>query len=110
MLLPKKLRFWLFDRLSVKTMRYVTSVPRREAEGKPPLVLDSRPPKRPVRDFLSEETRFRMVERTDPERYKRLMAASQEQAQRNFAIYQQLAGIAVPVDRDETPEASPAAG
>ncbi|MHC5012879.1 MAG: carboxymuconolactone decarboxylase family protein [Planctomycetota bacterium] len=33
MLLPKKLRFWLFDRLSVKTMRYVTSVPRSEATG-----------------------------------------------------------------------------
>ncbi len=33
MLLPKNLRFWLFDRLSIKTMRYVTAVPRREATG-----------------------------------------------------------------------------
>jgi pyruvate-ferredoxin/flavodoxin oxidoreductase len=75
--------------------------PRRSAEGKPPLVLDSRPPKRPVRDFLSEETRFRMVERADPQRYRELMAASQQQAERNFAIYQQLAGISVPVESDD---------
>ena len=39
-----------------------------------------------------------MVERSDPERYKRLMAASQQHAERNYAIYQQLAGIKVPVD------------
>jgi pyruvate-ferredoxin/flavodoxin oxidoreductase len=78
--------------------------PRRLAEGKPPLQLDSRPPKRPVRDFLTEETRFRMVERTDPQRYRRLMAASQQQAERNYAIYQQLAGISVPAEGE--PEAS----
>ncbi|MEN8207131.1 MAG: hypothetical protein ABFS24_14135 [Pseudomonadota bacterium] len=32
-LLPKKLRFWLFDTLSVKTMRYLESVPRHKANG-----------------------------------------------------------------------------
>jgi hypothetical protein len=32
-LLPKTLRFWLFDILSVKTMRYVDSVPRHKAQG-----------------------------------------------------------------------------
>jgi hypothetical protein len=32
-LLPKKLRFWLFDTLSVKTMRYLESVPRHKAQG-----------------------------------------------------------------------------
>jgi hypothetical protein len=32
-LLPKKLRFWLFDALSVKTMRYLESVPRHKANG-----------------------------------------------------------------------------
>ncbi len=79
--------------------------PRRLAEGKPPLVLDSRPPKRPVRDFLLEETRFRMVERSDPERYKRLMASSQQHAERNYAIYQQLAGITVPTAGEPEPEA-----
>ena len=32
-LLPKSLRFRLFDSLSVKTMRYVTTVPRHKASG-----------------------------------------------------------------------------
>jgi hypothetical protein len=32
-MLPKKLRFNLFERMSVKTMRYVSAVPSREAEG-----------------------------------------------------------------------------
>ena len=30
-MLPDKLRHWMFDRLSVKTMRYVTAVPWSEA-------------------------------------------------------------------------------
>ena len=32
-LLPRTLRFWLFDTLSVKTMRYLQSVPRHKARG-----------------------------------------------------------------------------
>jgi hypothetical protein len=32
-MLPQKLRFELFDRLSVQTMRYVKSIPRKEAKG-----------------------------------------------------------------------------
>jgi hypothetical protein len=32
-MLPAKIRFWLFDRLSVKTMRYVSAVPTSKAEG-----------------------------------------------------------------------------
>jgi len=32
-MLPKKLRLWLFNRLSIKTMRYVTAVPRSKARG-----------------------------------------------------------------------------
>jgi len=32
-LLPKTLRFWLFDNLSVKTMRYLQSVPRHKASS-----------------------------------------------------------------------------
>ena len=32
-MLPKTLRFWLFDTLSIKTMRYVRSVPTRKAKG-----------------------------------------------------------------------------
>lgn len=32
-MLPKTIRFWLFDKLSLKTMRYVHAVPRSKAKG-----------------------------------------------------------------------------
>jgi AhpD family alkylhydroperoxidase len=32
-MLPSKLRYWLFDTLSVQTMRYVSAVPPRQASG-----------------------------------------------------------------------------
>lgn len=32
-MLPAQFRFWLFDRMSVKTMRYVSAFPDRQAEG-----------------------------------------------------------------------------
>ena len=39
-LLPKTLRYWLFDSLSVKTMRYVDAVPRHKASGVVAAVYD----------------------------------------------------------------------
>src|SRR5262249_37787914 len=33
LMLPKKLRFWLFEALSLKTMRYVHAIPRSKAAG-----------------------------------------------------------------------------
>jgi pyruvate-ferredoxin/flavodoxin oxidoreductase len=71
--------------------------PRRVADGKPPLLLDSQPPKGTVRDFVSLETRFRMVEKQDPKRFATLMDAAQREATQRFAVYQQLAGIMVPL-------------
>jgi pyruvate-ferredoxin/flavodoxin oxidoreductase len=46
--------------------------------------------------------RFRVVERTDPERFRRFVKEAQEGAQRRYAVYQQLAGITIPqVDAGE---------
>jgi hypothetical protein len=39
-MLPRKLRLWLFDRLSIKTMRYVTAVPKKKATGLTKRVYD----------------------------------------------------------------------
>ena len=39
-MLPAKFRYWLFDTLSVKTMRYVTAVKTREARGLTKKVYD----------------------------------------------------------------------
>ena len=70
--------------------------PRRVAAGEPPLKLDSGPPKVRPRDYMRNETRFRMVERQDPVRFKRLLAAAEMQARQRYAVYQQLAGITIP--------------
>jgi pyruvate-ferredoxin/flavodoxin oxidoreductase len=69
--------------------------PRRLALGEPPLKLDSGAPKLRARDYMSLETRFRMVEKQDPERYKRLLARAEREARDRFSIYQQLAGLKV---------------
>jgi pyruvate-ferredoxin/flavodoxin oxidoreductase len=70
--------------------------PRRVAQGLPPLVLDSAPPKVKARDYMRNETRFRMVEKLDPLRFKRLLAMAETRAAQRYAVYQQLAGVKVP--------------
>jgi pyruvate-ferredoxin/flavodoxin oxidoreductase len=84
--------------------------PRRLVKGEPPLNLDYGPPKGRVADYMRNEARFRMVERADPARYKRFVAEAQAAAQKRYAVYQQLAGITVPVVEpkpDETPAPTP---
>src|SRR5688572_4863574 len=71
--------------------------PRRLVKGEPPMRLDYGPPKGRVADYMRNESRFRMVERADPARYKAFVAESQAAAERRYAVYQQLAGITVPV-------------
>jgi pyruvate-ferredoxin/flavodoxin oxidoreductase len=70
--------------------------PRRAAKGEPPLALDSKPPRGKVRDYMQAETRFRMVEKLDPDRFKRFLAESQRQAEQRWGVYRQLAGLTVP--------------
>ena len=79
--------------------------PRRLVQGEPPLKLDYGPPKGRVGDYLRNESRFRTIERADPARYKSFVTESQAAADRRYAVYQQLAGITVPIIRvaDENP-------
>jgi pyruvate-ferredoxin/flavodoxin oxidoreductase len=82
--------------------------PSRPREEKPPLQLDSKAPRAKVSELLPLETRFRMVEKIHPERYREFLAESQRQAERRFAVYQQLAGLTIPQlgEASEVPEAS----
>jgi hypothetical protein len=52
---------------------------------------------------MRNESRFRVVERTDPERFKAFLKDAQESARRRYSIYQQLAGIKVPADAEKEP-------
>ncbi len=72
--------------------------PRRLAEGEPPLVLDSGPPTTTLRSYMSNETRFRMVERSHPERFTALLESAEREAMRRREIYEQLARIRVRPD------------
>ncbi|HSE42950.1 MAG TPA: pyruvate:ferredoxin (flavodoxin) oxidoreductase [Acidobacteriota bacterium] len=80
--------------------------PRRLVKGEPPLNLDYGPPKAKVADYMRNESRFRMIERADPARYKYFLQESQAAAERRYAVYQQLAGITVPVIETKDEEQS----
>jgi pyruvate-ferredoxin/flavodoxin oxidoreductase len=78
--------------------------PHRLAKGEAPLKLDSGAIKVTVFEYMRTEARFRMVERMDKDRFKRLAAEAQDDAHRRFALYKQLAGISVPARQKDGPE------
>ncbi len=69
--------------------------PKRISAGAPPLVLDSGPPKGSLRDYMLNETRFRMVEKMDPKRFALLMEYAERHARRRTETYEQLAKLVV---------------
>jgi pyruvate-ferredoxin/flavodoxin oxidoreductase len=69
--------------------------PRRVPEGQVPLSLDSRQPKIPISEFTRNETRFRMVERRDPARFRELMERAQRHVDNRFGMYEYLSHMTV---------------
>jgi pyruvate-ferredoxin/flavodoxin oxidoreductase len=65
--------------------------PRRVAAGLPGLVLDSGAPSTPLGAFMRNETRFRMVEREDPARFKRLLEVSEREIAERWKLLEKLA-------------------
>jgi pyruvate-ferredoxin/flavodoxin oxidoreductase len=63
--------------------------PRRIAEGKAPMQLDSGPPKVRVKDYVRNELRFRMK----PEAAPAFEEAAQHQVDQRVALYNKLAAI-----------------
>ena len=70
--------------------------PRRIEQGVPALQLDSVPSRSDLTQFMRNETRFRIVEHQDPERFRELAAAAQRQNAYRMALYQQLATLVPP--------------
>jgi len=64
-----------------------------EAAGTTPFRLDSKPPSVPLRDMLSTEGRFAMLERSDPQRSAMLRAGLQRDVDERWSYYEQLAGV-----------------
>jgi pyruvate-ferredoxin/flavodoxin oxidoreductase len=79
--------------------------PRRLVKGEPPLHLDYGPPKADVADYMRNESRFRVIERANPERFKTFLDESRAAALRRYAVYKQLAGITAPVFEAKSDEA-----
>ena len=59
--------------------------------GKNPFLLDSPRPRMPLRDYHVKELRFRMLMTSDPESAERLLALGQEQVNRRWAEYEEMA-------------------
>ena len=65
--------------------------PRRKAEGRNPLVLDSKEPTVPLEDYMYSENRFRMLKKSDPERAAKLLVAAKQDVAERFKMYQRWA-------------------
>ncbi len=65
--------------------------PLKRAAGENPLTLDSRPPKLPLRDYLRMETRFRMLELSQPDVARILFDQAQADVHTRRAFYEYLA-------------------
>jgi pyruvate-ferredoxin/flavodoxin oxidoreductase len=65
--------------------------PALESEGKNPFQLDSHDPKIKLQDYIYTEGRYRMLQRSDPEAAKTLLAHAQESVNHRWAQYKKLA-------------------
>ncbi|MHC5109089.1 MAG: pyruvate:ferredoxin (flavodoxin) oxidoreductase [Planctomycetota bacterium] len=70
--------------------------PRRLDAGEPPLIIDAPGGKIPVAEYMKNETRFRMVEKINPDRFRVFAGRAQLAAERRMAIYQHLAKLSLP--------------
>lgn len=58
--------------------------PRLRAEGKNPLQLDSKPPKQPLRDYIMNEARYRMLFQSNPDAAEHFLTEAQEIVKRRW--------------------------
>ncbi|MBK7106891.1 MAG: pyruvate:ferredoxin (flavodoxin) oxidoreductase [Ignavibacteriae bacterium] len=67
--------------------------PENVKEGKNPLKLDSKAPKIKLEDFIYTETRYKMLQKIDPERTKYLLGLAQAEVNKKWNHYEQLAAM-----------------
>lgn len=64
--------------------------PENIKEGKAPLMLDSKAPSKPLSDYMSSETRFQIVKKSNPERYETLLNKAQENVTEKRALLEHM--------------------
>ncbi|MFQ5568157.1 MAG: pyruvate:ferredoxin (flavodoxin) oxidoreductase [Rhodothermales bacterium] len=82
--------------------------PRRAADNKNPLQLDSKAPKIPFKDYAYQETRYRMLEQTAPEAAARFLKEAQQNVRDHWKKYEQMArasnGASTSADKPAPPD------
>jgi hypothetical protein len=79
------------------------------AAGRPPLVIDSKPPKFSLKDYAYRETRYRMLASIDPEQAARLLKEAQQDVEDRWKRLAQMAGTAAATTPATPAAAAPAA-
>ncbi|MFH0939926.1 MAG: pyruvate:ferredoxin (flavodoxin) oxidoreductase [Planctomycetota bacterium] len=67
--------------------------PRKVGSSEPPFKLDSSAPKIELSKYIYNETRYRVLEKSNPERAKLLLQSAQAEINKRYAVYEQLAKI-----------------
>jgi pyruvate-ferredoxin/flavodoxin oxidoreductase len=69
--------------------------PRRAAEGKNPMQLDSKAPSVPLEDYLYNETRYTMLRQSHPEEAKKLLEEARGDVAARWKMYETWASMGV---------------
>jgi pyruvate-ferredoxin/flavodoxin oxidoreductase len=67
--------------------------PRLKAQGKNPLQLDFKGPKIPLKDYVYNEARYRMLTQSNPQAAEKLLAEAQAEVLERWRRYQQMAAM-----------------
>ncbi len=70
-------------------------------EGKNPFSLDSRDAQIPLQEYIYNETRYKMLTKTNPKVAKLLLKKAQENVDSRWKIYQRMAALYAPGDESE---------
>lgn len=72
--------------------------PMLAAEGKNPFQLDSKSPSIPLKDYIYNEIRYKMLTRTNPQEAERLLKLGQQDVETRWKLYERMAGPATEVE------------
>jgi pyruvate-ferredoxin/flavodoxin oxidoreductase len=67
--------------------------PRRAAEGKNPMQLDSKAPSVPLEDYIYNETRYSMLRQSHPQEAKKLLEEAREDVAARWKMYEMWASM-----------------
>ncbi|HER19659.1 MAG TPA: pyruvate:ferredoxin (flavodoxin) oxidoreductase, partial [Chromatiales bacterium] len=75
--------------------------PRLELEGKNPLQLDSKPPKIPMKEYMYNENRYRMLTQSKPEVAEKLLEAAQANVNARWEHLRQFLASLEPTNQEK---------